>query len=290
MKNLPVYTTVLSRLKKNPGMSRCLAQSTGRNPDDRGILSSMFPSFFRKSVKSAVNLDNVRAVFFDLDGTLVDVDMGRFVPVYLHRLTEQMKGLVEPARAVRAMHHAVAAMFANQDTGKTLETLLFEVLRDELAISPEQYRECLEQFLRNDLDELRPLVSGHALSSRLINAARARGWQVVLATNPIFPRAVVDARVEWGGLDGDKFHHVTAYETEHFCKPNPEFFRENLALLQVEAARCLMVGNDTLHDLSAGQVGMQTCLLTPWCVRRRGESFRPDWQGRHEELLTLIEA
>ena len=86
------------------------------------------------------------------------------------------------------------------------------------------------------------------------------------------------------------FHHVTAYETEHFCKPNPDFFRENLALLQVEAERCLMVGNDTLHDLSAGQVGMQTCLLTPWCIKRPGEGFRPDWQGRHEELLALIEA
>ncbi len=250
----------------------------------------MVQSFFRKSVRRPIPLDNIEAVFFDLDGTLVEVDMHRFVPVYLHRLTEQMRELVEPARAIRAMHHAVAAMFANQDIGKTLETLLLEVLHDKLAITPQQYRECLKQFLRDDLDGLRPLVAGHALSSRLINAARARGWQVILATNPIFPRAVVDARVEWGGLDGDRFHHVTAYETDHFCKPNPEFFRENLALLEVEAERCLMVGNDTLHDLSASQVGMQTCLLTPWCIRRPGARYRPDWQGRHEELLAMIEA
>jgi FMN phosphatase YigB (HAD superfamily) len=201
-----------------------------------------------------------------------------------------MKELVEPARAIKAMHRAVAAMFANPDADKTLETVMFEVLGDELAITPEQYRQCLEQFLRDNLEELRPLVVGHALSSRLIDAARARGWQVVLATNPIFPRSVVDARVEWGELDGDKFHHVTAYETEHFCKPNPDFFRENLALLQVDAEHCLMVGNDTLHDLSASQVGMPTCLLTPWCIRRPGERFRADWQGGHEELLALIEA
>ena len=250
----------------------------------------MFQPFFRKRVKRSINLDNVQAVFFDLDGTLIDVDMHRFVPVYLKRLTEKMKAMVEPARATRAMHNAVAAMFANPDAGKTLETVLFEVLSDELAVTPEQYRACLEQFLRDDLEELRPLVAGHALSPRLIAAARDREWRVVLATNPIFPRAVVDARVRWGGLGGDKFHHVTAYETEHFCKPNPDFFRENLALLQVDAERCLMVGNDSLHDLSAGQVGMQTCLLTPWCIRRPGEGFRPDWQGRHEDLLALIEA
>lgn len=250
----------------------------------------MFQSYFRKRAKRSLDLDNVQAVFFDLDGTLVDVDMHLFVPVYLNRLTEQMKQLVEPACATRALHRAVAAMFANQDADKTLEAVLFDVLRDELAITPEQYRRCLQEFLHNDLEELRPLVVGHPLSPRLINAARTRDWQVVLATNPIFPRFVVDARVRWGGLDGDKFHHVTTYETDHFCKPNPDFFRDNLNLLQLEAERCLMVGNDTLHDLSASLVGMQTCLLTPWCIRRPKERFRPDWQGRHEELLALIEA
>lgn len=250
----------------------------------------MFRSYFRKPAEDSLDLDRVRAVFFDLDGTLIDVDMHLFVPVYLNRLTERMKALAEPAAATRAMHRAVAAMFANRDAGKTLEAVLFEVLRDDLAVTPEQYRECLEQFLRSDLEGLRPLVTGHTLSCRLIDAALARGWQVVLATNPIFPRSVVEARVRWGGLDGDKFRHVTTYETEHFCKPNPDFFRENLDLLQVEAGRCLMVGNDTLHDMSASQVGMQTCLLTPWCIRRAKERFRPDWQGGHEELLALLEA
>ena len=250
----------------------------------------MFQSYFRKRTKRSLTLDNVQAVFFDLDGTLVDVDMHLFVPVYLNRLTERMKELVEPACATRAMHRAVAAMFANQDADKTLETVLFEVLRDQLAMTPGQYRRCLNEFLHNDLEELRPLVVGHSLSSRLIDAARARGWQVILATNPIFPREVVDARVRWGELDGDKFHHVTTYETAHFCKPNPDFFNENLNLLQLEAERCLMVGNDTLHDLSASLVGMQTCLLTPWCIRRPKERFRADWQGRHEDLLALIEA
>jgi len=49
-----------------------------------------------------------------------------------------------------------------------------------------------------------------------------------------------------------------------------------------------MVGNDTLHDLSASQVGMQTCLLTPWSIKRPGVQFKADWQGRHDELLALI--
>jgi hypothetical protein len=34
---------------------------------------------------------------------------------------------------------------------------------------------------------------------------------------------------------------------------------------------------------------MQTCLLTPWCIRRSGLKYEADWQGDHDELLGLIQ-
>lgn len=256
----------------------------------RDIVFLMFSSFFRKPEQSMLDLDNVQAVFFDLDGTLVDVDMDRFVPSYLRRLTERMSDQVSPARAIQALHLAVSVMFANTDAARTLESILLEVLQSEVSITSEQYAASLERFCQTDLEALRPLVTGHPLSSQLVESCLARGWKVVLATNPIFPRAVIDARIAWGDLDGDAFHYVTAYETEHFCKPNPAFFEELLTQLQIPAETCLMVGNDTLHDLSANQVGMQTCLLTPWRIKRPGAHFKADWQGRHEELLAMIES
>jgi FMN phosphatase YigB (HAD superfamily) len=270
-------------------MSRLLEIPAGRFPTSHDIVFGMLRSFFRKSGQNMVDLSNIQAVLFDLDGTLIDVDMHRFVPGYLRRLTDQMSAQVNPARATRVLHQAVAAMFANTDADRTLESILCEVLQSELAISPEWYVECLARFCRDDLESLRPLVTGHPLSSQLIESSLARGWKVVLATNPIFPRVVVDARLSWGELDSEAFHHVTAYETAHFCKPSPLFFEEILARLQIPAEACLMVGNDTLHDLSASQVGMQTCLLTPWSIKRPGTCFKADWEGRHVELLALIE-
>lgn len=237
-----------------------------------------------------LDLNNIQAVLFDLDGTLVDVDMNRFIPAYLHHLTRYMSDQADSARAIKSLHNAVAAMFANTDASRTLESILLEVLESELALSPERYAECLVKFCQNDLATLRPLVTGHPLSAQLIAASLARGWKVVLATNPIFPRIVIDARLNWGELDGAAFHHVTAYETEHFCKPSPRFFQEIMSRLQIPAERGLMVGNDPLHDLSASRVGMQTCMLTPWGINRPGAHFKADWQGRHEELLVLIES
>jgi FMN phosphatase YigB (HAD superfamily) len=248
----------------------------------------MFSSLFRKSTLKSIELDHVQAIFFDLDGTLIDVDMQRFVAGYLRRLTEHMSRQVDPMQAARVLHQAVAAMFANTDAERTLESILFEVLNVEIAMSSQQYEEYLEQFCQNDLQSLRPLVRAHPLSSQLVDSSLSNGWKVVLATNPIFPRPVVDARLAWGDLDGDLFHHITSYETAHFCKPSPAFFEELLDLLQVPAENCLMVGNDPLHDLSASQVGMQTCLLTPWRIKRPGASFKADWLGSHEDLLKML--
>jgi FMN phosphatase YigB (HAD superfamily) len=244
----------------------------------------------QKNASQSLNLDNIKAILFDLDGTLIDVDMYRFVPGYLRRLTAQMRELVNPAQATKSLHNAVAAMFANDDAGKTLQEVLLEVLSLELAMTPDQYTECLTKFCDSDLGELKPLVSGHASAIDLVEASLARGWEVVLATNPIFPRQVVDARAAWGGVDCSKFSYVTAYETEHFCKPNPGFFHEVMGRLNLEASDCLMVGNDPLHDLAAGQTGMQTCLLTPWSISRPGVEFVPDWKGHHSQLLGLIKA
>lgn len=251
------------------------------------MVAVMF-KLFRKPSQQRIDLDNIQAVFFDLDGTLIDIDIELFVTGYLNRLTEQMSEWAEPARATRVLHQAVAAMFANKDPDKSLEVVLHEVLQQELSMDPLDYQGCLERFCRKSLDSLSPLVKGHPLSSQLINISHARGWKVALATNPIFPRVVVDARLSWGNLRSDAFNHVCSYETEHYCKPDPLFFEEQLDRMQVSADACLMIGNDALHDMSASQVGIRTCLLTPWCIKRPGVSFQPDWQGRHEELLTFL--
>ena len=271
-------------------MSRLSKVNTGCRLTERDILAVMFQSLFRKSGQKKLDLSNIQAVFFDLDGTLIDVDMHQFIPGYLRRLTDYMRDQVSPTRAIQALHSAVAAMFANTDADRTLESILLEVLDVELSISPQRYAECLKRFYQNDLEALRPLVTGHPLSSQLIESSLGRGWKVVLATNPIFPRVVIDARLTWGELDGEAFHHVTAYETAHFCKPSPSFFEELLCQLQLPAEACLMVGNDTLHDLSASQVGIKTCLLTEWSIRRSGACFKANWEGNHEELLALIES
>jgi FMN phosphatase YigB (HAD superfamily) len=235
-----------------------------------------------------LNLAPIRAALFDLDGTLIDVDMQQFVPAYLHRLAGRLSGYADPRQIVRTLHSAVMTMLDGTDGECSLEELLRAMLAEQLQLAWPDYQAGLVTFCREDLGELRPLVNPHPLARALVEACLARGWRVALATNPIFPRAVIEARLAWGGLADLPFQPVTSYETSRHCKPHAGFFTDLLAEIDLEPEACLMVGNDTLHDLAAARFGLSTCLLTTWRIDRPGMALPADWEGQHQALLELL--
>jgi phosphoglycolate phosphatase-like HAD superfamily hydrolase len=149
---------------------------------------------------SRLDLDPIEAVLFDLDGTLIEVDMERFIPVYLRRLANRLHLYAAPERTLHTLRHAIMVMLGAPPGDCSLEELLRSMLADQLKIPWEGYQAALAAFCRDDLAEFRPLVRPHPLARALVESCLARGWQVVLATNPVFPREVITARLAWGGV------------------------------------------------------------------------------------------
>ena len=90
---------------------------------------------------------------------------------------------------------------------------------------------------------------------------KEKGYTLVVATNPIFPEVAILERLSWTGLCEDDFSLITTYENSCFAKPNIEYYKHILKVLDKDAEDCLMVGNDVTEDMCASQIGMDVFLL-----------------------------
>jgi len=247
----------------------------------------MIASLFQPAAQR--RLKTVRAVLFDLDGTLLQVSMSRFIPAYIDGLARHFSDLVSPERFTAAAFRAVRRLFGHDDQVRTNEERFLASVSAETGIPPEVYRRRLERFYDDGLARLEVLVTPIPLGAELVMTCLAQRLPVALATNPVFPRPLVEARLRWGGLDALSFRHLTCYENSCYCKPDPRYFLAVANCLGVPPQHCLMVGNDTGLDLAAAEAGMLTFLLDTYLEDRPESRRQPDFRGDHARLLQLLQ-
>ncbi len=226
-------------------------------------------------------------VLFDLDGTLLNVDMHRFVPLYLNCLAQSIAIDVDSEQFVRVMIERTMERLRSDDGSQTNEEFFLAVAHSDLNINAEQFLQGLQIFYREHMEKLQPLITSLPMARQLICMCKKLGLEVVIATNPVFPRPLVDARLKWGGIGDCDYLLVTSSENSCYCKPNPNYFSAILSEIGREPETCLMVGNDTEQDLSAAVLGITTYLLDTWMIDR-GSDFVPDYRGSHLDLYNFI--
>lgn len=223
-------------------------------------------------------------ILFDLDGTLLPIDFDEFLHRYFKSLTGEFTDIAEPDRFIEVLLKATSDMIDNQG-----ERLNREVFMDSFfSLIKVDDREALmrrfDRFYEEKFPLLRKGLVIDTTPARIIDFLKKKGYQLIIATNPVFPLEAITERISWGRLDPDDFVLITHYENMHYCKPNPGFFREIMDKLDLEPERCIMVGNDMQEDMVAGKLGMATYLVEDHLIDRHRESFIPDWRGTLNEL------
>ena len=85
------------------------------------------------------------------------------------------------------------------------------------------------------------------------------GYNVVIATNSIFPEIAIMQRMEWANLKDINFSLVTTMENMHYAKPNVEYYIEILDKLNSKPEDSIMIGDDLEMDiLPAQKLGIKT--------------------------------
>lgn len=229
-----------------------------------------------------------KAIFFDLDGTLLPMVQEVFVKDYLGRLAAYMAPYgYEPKGLSEAVMNGVAAMVKN-DGRCSNERLFWDVFADRFGKNVLNDHEKFEEFYRTEFQKCSASCGFEVKAGEVIALVKQKSLMPVLATNPLFPQIATFSRIRWAGLEKEDFNYITTYENSSFCKPNPLYYQQILDKLDLKAGECVMVGNDAREDTVPAQLGMQVFLLTD-CLINKGEDIDKYPHGDFEALKKFLE-
>lgn len=230
-----------------------------------------------------------QAILFDLDGTLLPMDNDAFTQGYFGLLAQAVAPLgYRAGTLIPALWEGVKAMVQNDGT-KTNQEAFWQVFATVLGSHVYGHRPAFDRFYAGEFRQAIAFTQPNPLARNAVAAARARAERVVLATNPLFPAVGVQTRLRWVGLELEDFDLVTHYGNSRFCKPNPAYYQEILRELDLDPARCLMVGNDAHEDMEAAQAaGLATFLVTDCLICRGPLPKGPS--GSFQALLEHLES
>lgn len=230
----------------------------------------------------------IRAVLFDLDGTLLRIDTARFVDAYVHLLAGWFAARIPKDRFLSSLLIATQKMMANRGPSRTNKEIFDDTFYLAVGVSADEMAAPLAEFYAHAYPSLAKMAAPDPAAREAVSIALERGLVTVLATQPIFPAVAVRHRMEWAGIADLPFALVTAYETSHACKPHPEYFTEVAAAIDCAPGECLFIGNDGEEDAVARRLGMETYLVTDYLTNRAHVSVRGERMGNIRTLPRFL--
>lgn len=234
------------------------------------------------------NKQPYHAILMDLDGTLLPEGFEKVQAQYMHGLSNLAITGVEPQLVQRAVWQGMKAMVTNIDPALTNEQVFCSAFEPMAGTRMHLHLQATTEYYQGEFVQLGALFTPSTHVQQAICQLKAKGYRLVVATNPLFPAAAQLARIGWAGLNPADFELITDYTNMHACKPNLEYYQEICAMLGVDAQRCLMVGNDAEEDMVAAKLGMDTFFIDETPIQR-GEMPAVTARGGYQAFLHFVQ-
>ncbi len=232
---------------------------------------------------------SITTILFDLDGTLLPMDQELFANAYVKGLAMTAASVgYEPKVFSKAVIAGTYAMVKN-DGSKTNEETFWDTIMDVYGNRVRQDAHIFDEFYQTDFQNIQSVCGYTPKAKKLIQKIQMKGYRVILATNPLFPKVATESRIRWAGLDPSDFEAYTTFENAHYCKPNLKYYKELLEKLQVTPEACLMIGNDVADDMVAAKLGMKVFLLTDCLINKNNSDISVYPHGGYDELEAFID-
>ena len=232
-----------------------------------------------------------RAIFFDLDGTLLPMELDEFLGAYFEAIANFVAAHGLDAATFSAGLKAGIKAMAVHDDGRTNADAYWEAFFSHADRDAADWDELLAGFYERDFGAIGAGVVPNSAAARAIETLAAKGYPLVLATMPMFPRRAVEWRLSWAGIDASRFGRITSFENSTSVKPKLAYYAENVAACGLAGEDVLMVGNNTVEDLAIRGLGADAFLVTdPLLDPDEGFDLASVKHGTMEEFAAWAEA
>ena len=229
---------------------------------------------------------DIKAILFDLDGTLINVDLKLFIPGYLKLLADFMSDLLPKRKIIPKLLKSSEAV--NKNNGqKTNEQVFFETFFPLDGYSKDDIQPLLDEFYKKEFKKLRQLTTKKPEARAVIQAIFDKDFDVVIATTPVLPLTAIQQRLEWADVGDFPYNLITSIENSCATKPNLTYYKQILQYLGYSPENALMVGDED-KDMVAAKIGCQTFLIHSSNTELDLETPEPNYKGTLNDLKNLI--
>lgn len=229
----------------------------------------------------------MNTIIFDLDGTLLPVDMKTFMDIYFREIGIHFNELMNGKELVEHVLSSTKAMLTNSEN-RTNEEIFMEDFTSRISGDIEVYKDKFNSFYDSAYLKVKDSTSETPFIKKSVELLKQKGYHLVIATNPLFPLKAILHRIKWAGLNPDDFIYISSYEKNCFCKPSLKFYKEILRDINQDPSLCLMVGNDVQEDLVAAKLGMETFLIEDYMLHRTEDKIVTNYRGRYEDFYKFV--
>ena len=228
-------------------------------------------------------------ILFDVDGTLLPMDMDVFIKLYFGSLCKRFSPIlgIEPDVLTKAVWKGTSAMIHNDGSVSNREAF-WEVASKACGVDLAPYEKDFDNYYENEFIAAKQATSLNPYAQKCVELAKSKGYKLIAATNPIFPEVATRRRLEWAGLNPEDFEYVTTYENSSFAKPNLKYYQEICEKCSINPEESVMVGNDVDEDMCVSQLGFDTYLITDCLINRESKDLSLIKNGTFEDFYNYL--
>ena len=204
----------------------------------------------------------IKNILFDLDGTLINTLQNNFNEKYFNSIYKKFNDSgYDGAFLSRAVLEGLGAMISN-DGSKSNEEAFWDFFESKTNVKKDDIISLFEDFYKKEYDALYDCVEKIEVTGKAISILKNKGYNLILATNPLFPKIAIEKRASWGNIDCCNFSYVTSYENSSYAKPNLNYYKEIIDNNHLDAKETIMFGNDLIEDLVIEELNVPCYIIT----------------------------